>query len=119
MADLMRAPQAVRDEDTVVAKRDIWGPTRGRTGALLIIEAGTRLPKNDPRVRANRNEFVPVLSPGVERDSALLAKTTMTAIDAARNARSVYAGQLVSPDDPMVAMHPDHFELPDGDRPGS
>lgn len=113
MANLMRGARAVRDVDAEVAKRDIFGPTSGRTGALLILEAGTRLPKSDPRVQDNRDEFVPVLPAEVERDGALLAKTAMRAIDSARNARTVYAGQFVSRDDPMVALHPDHFELPE------
>ena len=57
-------------------------------------------------MKAHRNDFVPVLPRGVNRRHALLAKATMHPTDAKRIERTVYAGQLISRDDPMVVLHP-------------
>jgi hypothetical protein len=102
---------SLRDEDAAVATKDLFGSTDGVSAVLVVIASGTRLRKDDPRVKFHAGGFVPVLPQGLRREDALLATATMRTIGHG-DERTVHAGQLVPRDDPMVHLHPHHFQLP-------
>jgi len=95
-----RVERRLRDEDAVVP-----------TVALPGIPAGTRLAKDDDRVRDNAEAFVPVVAKGRTRANSYLALSTLENTDNAGKTRRVHAGTWVAQDDPFVELHPHQFGL--------
>jgi len=94
----------------------------GENGEPAIVEKGAIADARWKIVKRNRQHTVPVLLPGVDPATALVVRETLTQMgaDGGTTARRVYAGQWISPDDPLVEIHgADNglFSRPDG-RPG-
>jgi hypothetical protein len=78
-------------------------------GRNLAVDTGTRVPPDHPAVKADPSAFVKVCSEGVDPSNALRATRRMSCITDGTK-RIVHLGQLVSRDDPFVAIWP-WFEL--------
>lgn len=100
-----KPPPPLRDEDAVVCIRPI-------AGALALnqkgIAPGVKVPKDDPVVQKNPDCFVDVVSEGLDRTNAVVAKYTITAGDVV----VVYQGQWIRNDHYEVTRHPARFEWP-------
>ena len=91
----------LRDADAVVATD------------LAPFRAGTRLAKNDLRVKdAPAGAFVDVLPSGARRDDCYLATQTLRHRDGFNVEHITWAGTLVPKTDPAVERHPLLFTLP-------
>jgi hypothetical protein len=95
----------------------------GEKGEPAVVEKGAIADARWKLVKRNRKHTVPVLLPGVDPATALVVRETLTQLgaDGGTIARRVYAGQWISPDDPLVEIHgADNglFSRPDG-RPGA
>lgn len=100
---LKQPSKPLRDEDAVVVIA-----ATGTMGLLL----GQRLHKDDKVVKASPAWFAPVCTPGVPRERALVATSTMRTLDADDHEIVAHAGTWVDRDDPFVRLHPEHWALP-------
>jgi hypothetical protein len=90
----------LRDEDAVVPCSRVIG-----------VPEGKKLANDDAAVRMQRDDFVPVVGPGLTRENSHVALATMTASLPDGTTRTVYQGQWVAKDDPFVQLHPHQFGL--------
>ena len=106
----------VRDEDALVAIRDIGSLTGGRSGtgqleaAPNVLLKGQRAHRDSEIAKANPDAFVPVVPKGLKRRDALVAKAAMANIDDdGGRGWSVFQGQWVDRSHPAVKLNPTLF----------
>lgn len=115
--DFPPPPAPIRDENAVVAIRDVGSLTGGRSGTGHVESApnvcwkGQRLSKDHELATANPDAFVPVVPQGLKREESLVAKVSMGNADPDDEGRGwqVHAGQWVSRSHPAVKLHPTLF----------
>lgn len=102
----------LRDEDALVCIT----PTAFKSGLTLrpgTIQPGQRVHRDSEAVTANPYAFRTVVPKGLDRRDALVAKATMSIGEGDNmEAMTVYEGQWVAHDHPLVKLHPTLFELP-------
>ena len=116
MPDFPPPPPPVRDEDAVVAIRDVGSLTgdrsgTGQLGAPNVLVRGQRVHK-DQRSSRQPRRLRAGCADGLKREEALVAKTSMGNADPDGEGRGchVHAGQWVPRSHPAVKVHPTMFE---------
>jgi hypothetical protein len=112
----------LRDEDAVVALRDIdvktfnrGSPPQGRELATTAgVRAEDKVAKSDAIVRKHRDAFIAVNPDEISRSEAVVAQQTLSSYDPERDElRVIHAGQWMRRDDPLARVHRHLVRPPD------
>ena len=78
-----------------------------------FVPAGERIHADDWRVDEDRDAFIPVLPRGARREECVLALSNLSESTVDGETRTtVYRGQLIPRDSPLVKYNPSHSSLP-------
>lgn len=92
-----------KKKDALIARQELRH--QDGAGTWIVVEEGERVPRDHFLVGINPTMFF------VDTDE-LVAFETLTNIDAEGNPRTVREGEVLSPDDPFVALYPSQVGRP-------